>query len=59
MESGLQTNNPIIVAAFRNLLQHQAIVVLLLLAVLAVGWHVLRGAQLRKVANGEGNVEVP
>ena len=59
MGSGIQTNNPIIVGAFRNLLQHQAIFVLVLLAVMAVGWHVLRGAQLRNLANGDRNKEVP
>jgi len=59
MGSGIQTNNPIIVGAFRSLLQHQAIFVLVLLAVLAVGWHVLRGAQLRSLANGDRNTEVP
>ncbi len=53
MGSGLQTTNPIIVAAFRSLLLHQAVVVLALLALLALGWNVLRAAQLRKRANGE------
>jgi cytochrome oxidase Cu insertion factor (SCO1/SenC/PrrC family) len=54
MGSGLQTNNPTIVAAFRTLLEHQAIFVLVLLALLAVGWNVLRAVQLRNQASGVG-----
>ncbi len=59
MGSGLQTNNPIVVEAFRSLLQHQALIVLVLLAILAVGWNLLRAAQLRKLANGVASSEVP
>ena len=59
MGSGIQTNNPIIVGAFRNLLQHQAIFVLVLLAIVAVGWHILRGIQLRSLADGDGKSEFP
>ena len=57
MGSGLKTNNPTIVAAFRTLLEHQAIFVLVLLAILAVGWNVLRAVQLRNQASGAGREE--
>jgi cytochrome oxidase Cu insertion factor (SCO1/SenC/PrrC family) len=59
MGSGLQSNNPTIVDAFRSLIQHQAIVVLVLLAILAVGWNLLRAAQLRKLGTGERRGEAP
>ena len=35
--------------AFRNLLEHQAIFVLVLLAIVAVGWNLLRAVQLRSL----------
>jgi cytochrome oxidase Cu insertion factor (SCO1/SenC/PrrC family) len=38
MNSGLNSNNPTLVAAFRNALLHQGIIVLLVFAVLAVAW---------------------
>src|ERR1039457_1318065 len=53
MGSGLGLNNPTIVTAFRNLLEHQALVILLLLALLAAGWNVLRAVQLRRRQSGE------
>ncbi len=56
MGSGLQANNPIILAAFRNLLGHQAIIVLVLLAGLAMGWNLLRAVQLRNRAKDEVGV---
>jgi len=58
MGTGLQTNNPVIVAAFRTQLEHQAFVVLALVVVLAACWSVLRAAQLRKQANGNAGIEV-
>ena len=57
MGSGLQTNNPTIEAAFRALLRHEAIAVLVLLAILAVGWNVLRSVQLANHAAGKGRAE--
>lgn len=48
MGSGLSINNPAIVAAFRSALLKQGLVVLLLLALVAVAWNLLRGAQLRR-----------
>jgi cytochrome oxidase Cu insertion factor (SCO1/SenC/PrrC family) len=52
MGSGLGTNNPVIVGAFRSLLEHQALVILVLLALLAVGWNLLRAVQLRRLREG-------
>lgn len=53
MSSGLNTDNPSIVSAFHAALVHQGLVVLALMALLAVAWNVLRGAQLRRAAAGE------
>ena len=53
MGSGLGLNNPTIVSAFRSLLEHQALFILLLLALLVVGWNVLRAIQLRRRLSGE------
>jgi cytochrome oxidase Cu insertion factor (SCO1/SenC/PrrC family) len=53
MGSGLGTNNPVIVGAFRSLLEHQALVILVLLALLAVGWNLLRAVQLRRLRDGD------
>jgi cytochrome oxidase Cu insertion factor (SCO1/SenC/PrrC family) len=58
MSSGLQTNNPTIVSAFRTLLEHQALVVLLILAMLAIGWNVLRSVQLRRAGDGNAPMEL-
>ena len=59
MGSGLGTNNPIIVGAFRSLLEHQALVILVLLALLAVGWNLLRAAQLRRLKDSGVRPEQP
>jgi cytochrome oxidase Cu insertion factor (SCO1/SenC/PrrC family) len=48
MSSGLSTNNPTIVSAFRSLLWHEALIALVLLALLAMAWNLLRAAQLRR-----------
>ncbi|MGO9584139.1 MAG: SCO family protein [Acidimicrobiales bacterium] len=58
MGTGLQANNPLIVAAFRTQLEHQAFVVLALVAVLAACWNVLRAAQLRTQANSSAGAEI-
>ncbi|HEY5272413.1 MAG TPA: SCO family protein [Acidimicrobiales bacterium] len=56
MSSGLQTNNPTIVSAFQSLLLHQGLLVLVILALLAIAWNVLRAAQLRRtMASGDGS----
>lgn len=54
MSSGLATNNPTIVSAFQSLLLRQALVVLLILALLAVAWNVLRGVQLHRAMREGG-----
>ena len=38
MNSGLNDNNPLLVAAFRAALLHQGLIVLLIFAVLAIAW---------------------
>src|SRR5215831_12521071 len=42
MNSGLNTSNPTVVAAFRSALLHQGIIVFLVFAVLAVAWVAVR-----------------
>ena len=51
MSSGLSTNNPTIVSAFRSLLGHQALIAVVLLALLALAWNLLRAVQLRRAGN--------
>ena len=48
MSTGLSTNNPNIVSAFQSTLLHQGLVVLLILAVVATAWNLLRSVQLRQ-----------
>ncbi len=50
MNTGLSTNNPAIVSAFQAALLHQGLVVLLLAALVAAAWNVLRTAQYRRAA---------
>ncbi len=52
MGRGLTTNDPIVVSAFHNALLDQGLIVLLLLAVAAVAWNVLRSLNLRRMAAG-------
>src|SRR5690348_7399965 len=42
MNSGLNSSNPTLVAAFRNALLHQGIIVFLVFALLAVAWVAVR-----------------
>ena len=42
MNSGLNSSNPVLLAAFRNALLHQGIIVFLVFAVLAVAWVAVR-----------------
>ena len=53
MSSGLSTNNPTIVSAFRSLLWHQAMIALVILALLALAWNLLRARQLRQARAAE------
>ena len=55
MSSGLQTNNATIVSAFHSMLLHQGLVVLVILALLAMAWNVLRAAQLRRTMTSGDN----
>jgi cytochrome oxidase Cu insertion factor (SCO1/SenC/PrrC family) len=55
MGSSLQTNNPVVVAAFKSALAHQGLIVLLMLALLAVAWNTLRRVQLRQATAGGGH----
>jgi cytochrome oxidase Cu insertion factor (SCO1/SenC/PrrC family) len=48
MGGPLSTGNSTIVSAFQSSLLHQLLVVLVILAVIAVAWNVLRNAQLRR-----------
>ena len=48
MGGPLTTSNSLIVSAFQSSLLHQLLIVLVVLALLAVAWNVLRGAQLRR-----------
>ena len=42
MNSGLNSDNPTVVAAFRSALLHQGIIVLVIFGVLAVAWLAIR-----------------
>jgi cytochrome oxidase Cu insertion factor (SCO1/SenC/PrrC family) len=53
MNTGLSTNNPAIVSAFKTALLHQGLVVLLIIALISVAWNVQRSAQLRRARAGE------
>lgn len=53
MNTGLSTNNPAIVSAFQAALLHQGLLVLLIVAVVATAWNVLRSAHLRQAAKAE------
>lgn len=57
MSTGLQPNDPTIVSAFHSLLARQALLVLVLFALLAVAWNVLRSIQLRRAAEGTSTEE--
>jgi cytochrome oxidase Cu insertion factor (SCO1/SenC/PrrC family) len=52
MNTGLSTNNPAIVSAFKTALLHQGLVVLLIIALISVAWNVQRSAQLRRARSG-------
>jgi cytochrome oxidase Cu insertion factor (SCO1/SenC/PrrC family) len=48
MNTGLSSNNPSVVSAFQSTLLHQGLVVLLVLALVAAAWNLLRSVQLRQ-----------
>jgi cytochrome oxidase Cu insertion factor (SCO1/SenC/PrrC family) len=52
MNTGLSTNNPAVVSAFQAALLHQGLVVLLIVALVAMAWNVLRSVQYRRAASG-------
>jgi cytochrome oxidase Cu insertion factor (SCO1/SenC/PrrC family) len=52
MNTGLSTNNPAIVTAFHASLLHQGLFVLLVAALVAVCWNVLRSVQFRRASSG-------
>jgi cytochrome oxidase Cu insertion factor (SCO1/SenC/PrrC family) len=54
MGTGLSNNNPTVVSAFHAALLKQGLVVLLILFFVGVAWNLLRSAQLRQAAGGEG-----
>jgi cytochrome oxidase Cu insertion factor (SCO1/SenC/PrrC family) len=59
MGHGLQTDNPTIIAAFRSALDHQFLIILALVVVLALAWNVIRTLQYRRaVASGAGDTVV-
>jgi cytochrome oxidase Cu insertion factor (SCO1/SenC/PrrC family) len=57
MNTGLQPTDPTIVSAFYSLLARQGLVVLILFALLAIAWNVLRGVQSRRAADGAAVAE--
>jgi cytochrome oxidase Cu insertion factor (SCO1/SenC/PrrC family) len=59
MGRGLSVGNPTIVSDFRSALDHQVLIVLLLVVVLALAWNVVRTLQYRRaVAAGLGHTSV-
>jgi cytochrome oxidase Cu insertion factor (SCO1/SenC/PrrC family) len=52
MGSGLNTNAPAVVAAFHAALWRQGLAVLVILALVAIAWNVLKAVQLRRAAAG-------
>ena len=50
MGSGLRTNNPTIVSAFKTALAHQALLILVILAVLILVWNVIHIRRIRAAA---------
>lgn len=58
MGHGLQTNNPTIASAFQRALTHQFLAILVLLAVLAVAWNVIRTISFRR-SLAAGTLDAP
>ncbi|HXW35361.1 MAG TPA: hypothetical protein VEJ87_12345, partial [Acidimicrobiales bacterium] len=54
MNTGINTNDPSVVSSFQAALLHQFLVVLVVLALIAISWSVLRSLQLRRAVEGGG-----
>ena len=52
MNTGLGTNDPTIVQAFQSVLKSDALKVILLLALLVIGWNLLQAVRIRREAQG-------
>jgi cytochrome oxidase Cu insertion factor (SCO1/SenC/PrrC family) len=52
MNTGLRTNNSTIVQAFQSLLKTESLIVIVLLALLVLGWNVLQAVRIRREAQG-------
>ena len=52
MGTSLQTDNPLVVAAFKSALLRQGLVLIAILAVLTIAWSLLRASALRQAAAG-------
>jgi cytochrome oxidase Cu insertion factor (SCO1/SenC/PrrC family) len=52
MNTGLRTSNSTIVEAFQSLLKHEGLAVLVLLALLALGWNAIQAVRIRREAKG-------
>jgi len=52
MNSGLNINDPIVVAAFRSALIRQGIIALLIFGLLSVAWVIVRDVRLRTAPPG-------
>jgi cytochrome oxidase Cu insertion factor (SCO1/SenC/PrrC family) len=60
MGDASQTDDPTVVTAFHTALEHQGLVILVLLAVLAIAWNAVRTIQYRRlVASGASAPETP
>jgi hypothetical protein len=59
MNSGLNIDDPTVVAAFRAALLHQGLIILAVFAVLSVAWVAVRLPQAAGAAGGKGRAAVP
>jgi cytochrome oxidase Cu insertion factor (SCO1/SenC/PrrC family) len=59
MNSGLNVDDPTVVAAFRAALLHQSLIILAVFAVLSIAWVAVRRPQAAGAAGGTGPAAVP
>lgn len=59
MNSGLNIDDPTVVAAFRAALLHQGLIILAVFAVLSIAWVAVRRPQAAGAAGGRGRAAVP
>jgi len=59
MNSGLNVDDPTVVAAFRAALLHQGLIILAIFAVLSIAWVAVRRPQAAGAAGGRGRAAVP